>query len=177
MMKKGIVFLSLVGAIAAWHPAANAFNPIDWILKKQVEDAVEDAIKDSAIDLVRQEADKKLQSVKGVPSTKDAAKEPKEASAASTVVQKALPLTGPYRFSVPQGGSIDSLKKGERGGYLDWFDNEWVPVLDGKGRVVGWNEYLSSLGRKRLKYSIKRAGAEDAEFVRVDTTGEKLTKG
>lgn len=174
-MKKEILFLSLVVAMS-WHSSANAFNPIDWLFGSKVEDMVKDVIKDSAIDLVKQEADKKLQSVKGVPEKKDTAKQGKEAPAIATA-HKALPLTGPYRFSVPQGKSIDSLERGERNGYLDWFENEWVPALDAKGKIIGWNEYLSAKGRKRLGSSVERAGAGDSSFVRVDLKGEKLSKG
>lgn len=70
---------------------------------------------------------------------------------------QALPLTGQYRFAMPKDVVLDALAVGPRGGYIDRFENEWVPVK-GKTGVVRWLEYLSERGSLRMAWATAGRG-------------------
>lgn len=89
------------------------------------------------------------------PAVKNAAKSETDQKVSTVQVQASgnnflyLPLTGKYRFAMPKDTTIDKLTIGPRGGYVDRFGNEWVPIKR-KVAVVRWQEYLSNDGLFRL---------------------------
>lgn len=135
----------LASTMFASTPAL-AFNPLEWVLKNAVENAAQDAAQDAVKDAVFGTGKK------SAPSTQTGnAKKPEEVevSRATDKDYQALPLTGDFRFAMPKDVAPDALAVGPRGGYVDRFENEWVPVK-GKRGVVRWLEHLSERGRLRM---------------------------
>lgn len=159
-MKKLLIAASLAAMMSVSAPAA-AFNPIEWVLGYLVKDAAEDAVKDAVVESVTGGGKKTA----GTP----------KAHVATAKVDKpwrALPLTGEYRFAMPKDLDMENLPVGPRGGYLDRFGNEWVPVLNSrKNRIVGWEEHLSDIGALRLGWMARDGRLNltvDGKFVKPD---------
>ncbi|MBW4953866.1 hypothetical protein, partial [Klebsiella pneumoniae] len=113
----------------------NAFNPLEWFLEKQLGDKIKEAtidemdksVKNLGADFITGKADKDEKAGEKAGG-KAAAPSAKAAAVPGDKPHLALPLSGPFRFAVPEGGSRDKLEQGAKGGYLDRFGNEWVPV-------------------------------------------------
>ncbi len=152
-MKTSLVTATLVATMSASAPAL-AFNPLEWVLGKAVENAMEDAAKDALKEAVFGTGTKGVSSVKNGKG-----KKPEELVVARAGEKDylALPLTGQYRFAMPKDVALDALAVGPRGGYIDRFENEWVPVKGKKG-VVRWLEYLSERGSLRMAWATKGRG-------------------
>lgn len=81
---------------------------------------------------------------------KPASESPPAAVSAGGDYYRQLPSRGLFRFAWPDGQPSDTAPPvGPNGGWQDAFGNEWLPVLDARGRVVGWKQYLSEEGRRR----------------------------
>lgn len=103
---------------------------------------------------------------------------PKAVSVANAVAHKAdatggrhyflLPLTGKYRFPVPEGiNNLADLRRSQNG-YLDRFGSEWVPYIV-KGRVVSWRCNLSERGKIRMGGLVN-----GRDFFLVGVDGKKI---
>lgn len=152
-MKTRMMTATLVATMSMSSPAI-AFNPLEWILGKAVENAMEDAAKDAVKEAVFGTG------TKGAPSARNGkGKRPEElvVGRAGKKDYLALPLTGQYRFAMPKDVALDALAVGPRGGYIDRFENEWVPVKGKKG-VVRWLEYLSERGSLRMAWAADGRG-------------------
>lgn len=152
-MKTKLMAVMMAATMAAPVPAF-AFNPLEWILGKAVENVVEDAAKDALKEAV-------FGGAKVAPSARNGkkAKKPERlvVARAGGKDHLALPLTGQYRFAMPKDTTLDALVVGSRGGYIDRFENEWVPVK-GKEGVVRWLEYLSERGGLRMAWAAHGKG-------------------
>lgn len=161
-MNKAITIL-LASTMFASVPAL-AFNPVEWMLKNAVENAAQDAATDALRDALLGSAKKSA----SAPNGKAKKPEEVEVSIATENDYRALPLTGDFRFSMPEGVALDALAVGPRGGYIDRFENEWVPVK-GKRGVVRWLEHLSERGRLRMIHF-----TQTSDYLVVGRDGERI---
>ncbi|WP_287965321.1 hypothetical protein [Diaphorobacter sp.] len=178
MSKKTVMAMLL--ALAAVHTSASAFNPLEWFMEKQLGDKIkeatidemEKATKNLGADFItaKAEKDEKAGGKTATPAAKTAA-------VPGDKPYLALPLTGPFRFAAPEGVARDKLEQGAKGGYLDRFGNEWVPVRGAGGRLTQWRQHLSFVGCIRLRGSLRanKVYGEQAAIL-VDLDGAKAAK-
>ncbi len=135
-----------IAVLLVFMAASNiTYNTVEWIFGKEAEKAVEVAAKNAVKEAVYGSVAAKKNGEGALPTQNGKL----EVSKATGKDYLALPLTGDYRFAMPKGVALDSLAVGPRGGYIDRFENEWVPVK-GKRGVVRWLEYLSERGQLRM---------------------------
>lgn len=180
MSKKTVMVMLL--ALAAVHTSANAFNPLEWFLEKQLGDKIkeatidemEKATKNLGADFITGKAEKDEKAGEKASGNPVA----KAAAVPGDKLHLALPLTGPFRFAAPEGVARDQLVLGAKGGYLDRFGNEWVPVRGAGGRVTQWRQHLTFVGGIRLRGSLRanKVYGEQAAIL-VDLDGGKAAKG
>lgn len=127
----------IAGCLTLASVQAHAFNPFEKYLEYLFKDKSEKAVTGAVVDTVENGGKDKKAAAVQVPVPIKA--------------RLALPLTGKYRFAAFEGGDTKSLPVGTRGGYIDRFGNEWVPVTNkAKTIVLRWEEYLSEDGAFRL---------------------------
>ena len=171
-MPKKILISTFIGFSISVSTQAQAFNLLEYVSKK-----VEDTIESKAVDMLETEIKNKAESLIGIKSDNKLPDEKSQNGAKNSIknAQKALPLKGDFRFAVPLDKTLETLEVGPRGGYIDWFGNEWVPVANGKGSITGWTEYLTKMGRIRIGNRLSRlGGASDEEKVIVQLDGKDI---
>jgi hypothetical protein len=175
---KNIVLIVAAG-IAFASGNALAFNPLDFIVKDQVEnivrdgvnDAVEKSIKDAIVNSVFHSSGKGNAARRKVQQNPGSQPTP-EPGKVGPNDYRALPLMGKYRFPLPKDTRLDALKIGPNGGYLDRFGSEWIPYRINEKVIVAWRSNLSDMGRVRMRWAMKDAG-----YFLVKPDGEVVKNG
>lgn len=169
--------LLVAACLALASVQAQAFNPFEKYLEEKVKDAAEEAVVDTVKDGLKggeAKAKDKVDTKAKAATKKTAAKNGRNTPRVKAYL--ALPLTGLYRFAPPKGGDMKNLPTGPRGGYIDRFGNEWVPVTNkSKTAVLRWEEYLSEDGVFRLgrRAKGKTMLVLDREGVPIEPEGGK----
>lgn len=162
-MKKQLISAALVAATMSLSAPAAAFNLMEWLFVKPVEKAVEKEITKALAETI---------SNPGAAAKNGKAKAKSLAVPVASTVKdgdhRLLPLTGAFRFPVPEGADLAALEVGHAGGYLDRFGSEWIPYR-ANGRLVAWRSNLSERGELRM-----RSLAAGQGFILVKTDGKNV---
>jgi hypothetical protein len=151
-MKKNLIMSVLVASMMSLSAPASALDLMGMFLKKALEDPVQDvvenAVKDAILDSITGGASNGKKGHKSNDNAKAKLPDPVPGRVADGDYRW-LPLTGDFRFPVPEDVVLKNLQAGARGGYVDRFGSEWVPYRV-NGRIVAWRSYLSERGHFRL---------------------------
>lgn len=191
-MKKKVTAFAAFIVLGVCAPAQAGL--LDWVIgqgvdqfEDQIKDTVQDGIKDVVVEEVKswftfggkeeetKEAPPQEEKASATPATQKSLPEKKGAAARSNLdnAVKVLPLSGKYRFPYVGKPESSKLSKGPNGGILDWFGNEWTPVYDSKGKLVAWKQYLSDVGRTRLRSTVSRLDIKKGKPLFISADGEK----